>query len=173
MDFVDIDGFDGKYKINKKGVIMSFVRNKNGKVMKPRVDNNGYIRINLTKNGIVSYHHIHRLLGKAFIPNPNDFPCIDHINQNKIDNRLDNLRWINHSGNNRNRYLPKKSNFPRGVERNIKSYRARIKINGKKIHLGCFRTIEEASRCYENKYIELMSEFDISNIHNRSSNSTS
>lgn len=51
----------------------------------------GYLRANV-KN---KHHDIHRLVGKAFIPNPENLPQIDHINQNKQDNRVSNLRWAN------------------------------------------------------------------------------
>ena len=159
MEFVDIPDFEGLYKINQNGEILSFKQNTNGKIMKPRLDKNGYYRVTLRKDKMIYYPHIHRLLGKTFLSNPNNYPCIDHINQNKEDNNLQNLRWISYSGNNRNRILPSKSKLPRGVEKCNSSYRARIKIDGVKKHLGCFKTIEEASKVYEDKYNEIMSIF--------------
>ena len=69
----------------------------------------GYIDIRL--NGKTYLYH--RILAKQFIPNPDDLPEIDHINQIKTDNRLDNLRWVDRSKNLKNRvkYVKQKSEF--------------------------------------------------------------
>ena len=42
---------------------------------------------------------VHKLIAKTFIPNPDNLPCIDHINTNRYDNRIENLRWVTYSGN--------------------------------------------------------------------------
>ena len=64
-----------------------------GKIRKPRYDKNGYAIINLSKNGIHKTKKVHRLVAETFIPNPNNYQQIDHINRKVYDNRVENLRW--------------------------------------------------------------------------------
>ena len=98
------------------------------------------------------------MLGIHFIPNPYNYTEIDHIDKNKINNSLDNLRWIDKSGNCRNTKNNRKYDLPRGVSKTPNNkYQVNIRIKGEKKHLGRYDTIEEASEVYENKYNELMS----------------
>lgn len=66
-----------------------------------RLDKDGYWRVMLTA-GLQKPKNIptHRLVAMAFIPNPNNLPCINHINENKQDNRVENLEWCNVAYNN-------------------------------------------------------------------------
>ena len=75
---------------------------------------------------------------------------LDHINRNKADNRLCNLREATRMQNNANRVMPKKSGLPRGVRRvtRSKTYEASIKVNYRQIYLGSFKTPEEAGEAY-------------------------
>ena len=77
--------------------------------------------------------------------------CIDHINRDKTDNRLENLRSSTRRLNSLNRgpNVNKGSDFPMGVSRNGKGYRAVIKHRSKRHHLGTFKTVEEASASYQ------------------------
>ncbi len=65
----------------------------NGKIRKPRYDKNGYAIINLAKDGKIKTRKVHRLVAQTFIPNPNNYDQIDHINCKVYDNRVENLRW--------------------------------------------------------------------------------
>jgi len=158
-DFVDIIGYEGKYQINKQGEVYSISRKK---ILTPYLNKpNGYLHLRLSdKNNVRKFHKIHRLIALHFIPNPNNYEFIDHKDNNKINNSIENLRWINHSGNMRNSHLKKKSNLPRGVSINHKRYEAQIVNNKKTICLGTYDTPEKASEVYEEKYNELMSVFD-------------
>jgi len=66
------------------------------------VDKNGYLRINFRHKT----YHIHRLLAETFIPNPDNKPTVDHINRNRLDNSLDNLRWATQAEQHENRTIP-------------------------------------------------------------------
>ena len=155
-DFVDIKGFEGKYKINRIGDVFSVKRER---LLKPNLrKSTGYVEVHLSnlnkKKGLYS---VHRLVAQTFIPNPNNFPQTDHINRIKTDNNVENLRWIDLSGSYRNRNMPKSNNLPVGVTLTPSNrYLSRISVNNKRIQLGIFDTIEEAELAYTDKYNELM-----------------
>jgi len=150
--FKEIKGFEN-YLISDDGMVM----NQDGLIMKPQNHNKGYSCISLSVSGKKHTRTIHRLVGLAFLDNPNNYPEIDHINNDKKDNRIENLRWITSSGNNRNKKF--KSQYLVGVSRCGSKYRSRIAIDGYRKHLGNFNTEEEAHQEYLNKYNELMSIF--------------
>lgn len=54
---------------------------------------NGYIVIDLYKNGVVQWFRVHRLVAQAFIPNPNNLPIVMHLDNNKSNNHFSNLKW--------------------------------------------------------------------------------
>lgn len=60
---------------------------------------NGYVGVGLRIGGKTVYRTVHRLVAKAFIPNPNGYKCVNHIDGNKQNNSVDNLEWCNHSQN--------------------------------------------------------------------------
>lgn len=59
----------------------------------------GYIQCSLNRKNCYK----HRLIAVQFIPNPDNLPQVDHINHNRTDNRIENLRWVSSSGNSRNK----------------------------------------------------------------------
>lgn len=84
------------YMINREGQVKSNLSNK---ILKPSRLKTGYICVGLRKHGKSYTVRLHRLLAKAFIPNPNNKPHIDHINGVRDDNRLENLRWCTNKEN--------------------------------------------------------------------------
>jgi hypothetical protein len=98
--FEDIKGFEGLYQINRNGDIWSYHYKK---IMKNLVNESGYYYIRLTdENKKKTKCSIHRLLAIQYIPNPENKPVVDHIDRNRINNSLENLRWvtIKENGNN-------------------------------------------------------------------------
>ena len=101
----DIKGYEGIYQISSEGRVKSkqrITRNNHTikeKIRKPKIDKDGYCCVKLWIDGISKEYFIHRLVAQAFIPNPYNKPCIDHINTNKTDNRAENLKWCTHKEN--------------------------------------------------------------------------
>jgi hypothetical protein len=133
-----IDDFPG-YFINKLGQIKKEI------FIMPQVKNNGYAEVVLWKDGKKHYKLFHRLLGQAFIPNPENKSSIDHINRDKQDNRLENLRWATASENMVNKGVMVTNKLQ---EKNIciidNRYYVRIVRNKMKICDKSFKTLEEA-----------------------------
>lgn len=98
----DIPGYDGLYKISSLGrIISTYTR----RILSPTISGHkgkDYYAITLVKNGIKKRFNIHKLVAIAFIPNPDNLPCIDHINTDRYDNRVENLRWCTFTDNNLN-----------------------------------------------------------------------
>lgn len=94
----DIEGYEGLYQVSNVGQVKSV---KSGKILKPDKRKNGYLQIDLCKEGKKKKFLIHRLVAAAFLPNEDELPQVDHINNDKTDNRVCNLQWISHVENNR------------------------------------------------------------------------
>ena len=76
------------------------VRNtKTGRILKPIKNKNGYCVVTLSKDGKMQRFSVHRLVAEAFIPNSQNKPYVNHINENKSDNSVDNLEWCTASEN--------------------------------------------------------------------------
>lgn len=91
----DIDGYEGLYQVSNLGNVKSLTNRSNHKEEKIlKLNTNGkYYLVNICKNTKKKTLLIHRLVAKAFIDNPNNLPQINHINGNKLDNRVENLEW--------------------------------------------------------------------------------
>jgi len=94
----DINGYESKYKISSLGKVWSKTKG----VLNLNPSKSGYISVGLWKNNKRNVTSIHRLVATHFIVNPNNLPLVDHINNVRHDNNVDNLRWVNYSGNSLN-----------------------------------------------------------------------
>jgi hypothetical protein len=91
------------YTIYENGEVHSKIRRGGGGIVKHCLGINGYYVVHLTKNSKTYTKTIHRLLSICFIPNPENKPCIDHIDRNRTNNSLDNLRWATYKENGNNK----------------------------------------------------------------------
>ena len=87
---------DCKYYVTEEGRLFNKETDEE-MVLKP--NKNGYINITIKRK----VYKLHRIIAEAFIPNPDNKPYIDHINRNKLDNRVSNLRWVTAQENSNNR----------------------------------------------------------------------
>lgn len=135
------------YQIDIEGNIYS--KKRNG-FLKPLIDSTGYLRLDLHKDGKRYACRIHRLLALQFIPNPDNLPVVDHIDRNRLNNSLDNLRWATRSQNGRNRNC-------KGYtwDKQANKYQVQYMLNRKNIHIGHYDTEEEARVAYLNAIKDL------------------
>lgn len=96
-----IKGYEGLYEVSNYGRVKSLNWNGKGAVgyMTLRKKNTGYLAVLLSKNGVSKYTLVHRLVATAFIPNPENEETINHIDEDKTNNRADNLEWCSRAEN--------------------------------------------------------------------------
>lgn len=90
-----IDQFPN-YRIYEDGRVQNI---KTNRFLKPGINGHGYLSVVLSLNGRMYSNSIHRLLAQEFISNPENKPCVNHIDGNKLNNSLDNLEWVTYSEN--------------------------------------------------------------------------
>ena len=173
----DIEGYEGHYQISSFGRVKSLgrlmcrgyvFRMCKDTIRKITVKKDGYAEISLWIKNKSTYFRVHRLVALAFINNSKNKSEVNHINSNRLDNNVTNLEWTSKSENqchaNVNR---KKTSKYVGVcyikiDNKYYYWESYIQINNKKIHLGIYKTEEEAyqARCeyeknnnIENKYL--------------------
>jgi len=98
----DVNGFEGFYRISNLGNVLSLhtynglkPHNRKAPINKKR----GYRYIVLNARAKKANVSLHRLLAKHFVPNPNNYPCVNHVDGNKLNNSIDNLQWCTYKQN--------------------------------------------------------------------------
>lgn len=101
----DVEEFEGRYEVSNRGAVRSWVdkhgnRRTEPKALKPRKDHKGYLFVTLCKDGKMKNFRIHRMVAWAFVPNPQNLPQVNHLNEDKTDNRACNLEFCTQTYNN-------------------------------------------------------------------------
>ena len=103
----DIKGYEGKYQVSNLGRVKSLNYRRMGfeKILSPGLDGRGYKMAPLTICGKTKLLKIHRLVAETFIPNHNNYPCVNHIDGDKTNNNVDNLEWCTQKYNVQHAYV--------------------------------------------------------------------
>lgn len=140
MEWKEINGYS-KYSISETGLIKN---NKTGKLLKLCVNRDGYICVGLfcdeTKKQRKPY--VHRLVASMFIENNYNYPQVDHIDRNPLNNRFDNLRWVTPKENVDNRGIFNKTGLYYDEEKN--KWNVQFKNKNELILLGSYDYLDEA-----------------------------
>ncbi len=140
--FIGIKGFEN-YEISRLGNVKNILTNK---IRKNVLSKHGYYRVDLYCDGKKKRKNIHNLIADIFIPNPDNKPCVDHIDRESTNNDVNNLRWATYSENMMNKSKHKNnSSGHSGISyyKANKTWHSRLMVNGK-IYRKYFKTIEEA-----------------------------
>lgn len=168
----EISGYEGYYEVSNQGRVRSLDRKVGnrlfeGRILKLDITNKGYYRVMLSKNSSNKRFNLHQLVAMAFlghIPDGTQRVVVDHINNIKSDNRLENLQLISNRENTSKDKKGYSSKYT-GVswDKGVHKWTSRITINSKLKYLGCFDSEEEASQYYQDalKSIEEKTEIKV------------
>jgi hypothetical protein len=158
VDNKPIIGYEKEYKIYNDGRVWSNFTNR---FLKSGISSNGYMLVNLCKEGQQTSFNIHRLVASHFIPNIDNKPYVDHIDGDIVNNHVSNLRWATGSENIINQ---KRSSRNTSGEKNVSwqklnnKWQVILTVDGRLKYFGCFKdkneAVAEARRLREEIYGE-------------------
>lgn len=111
----DICGYEGLYQVSNFGRVKSLHFGRE-KLLKAGVSNTGYANVTLKKNTTKKTFHVHVLVAKAFLPNPDEKREVNHIDGDKQNNRVENLEWVTSSENTRHAIQNGKMKIKKGTQ---------------------------------------------------------
>lgn len=161
----DIPGYEGKYAVTEDGKVWSHFTNK---FLKGCNDGDGYLAVTTRRDGRQFCSRIHQLVATTYLGRKPNEP-VDHIDRNKHNNSVSNLRLCTNSQNQHNtvKWRTNKSGF-KGVSKTPwGTFTATIKVKGKTVglkYLGSFPTAELAAKAYDSMAIQLMGDFARTNF---------
>lgn len=149
----DIVGYEGLYQVSNFGNVKSLgnEKTKKEKILKAGLDGNGYLQVSLQINNIRKTFKVHKLVALCFLnhkPDGTNKIVVDHIDKNKLNNNLINLRLIT---NRENLSTQRGTSMFVGVYfcKSYKKWISKIQVNGKQVSLGYFDTENSAKEVYE------------------------
>ena len=140
--YKDIEGYEGLYQVSNLGNVKSlnYHNTKKEKILKPAI-RNWYLKVDLCKNNKKKTYFVHRLVAQAFIENPNNYSFVNHKDECKTNNVVENLEWCTQKYN---------CNYGTGIERSAKSRSNQVYQYSKDGEL--ISVWESISECKRNGY---------------------
>lgn len=126
----EIEGYNGNYLISDNGEVIS-IKNNYYRILRKRINMRGYYYVNLCNNGKYKSVSIHRIVGKYFVNNPNNYNVLNHIDGNKLNNNFNNLEWCTTSHNTKEAVRIGLLNIKKGKDSNLYSGKIDIDIANK------------------------------------------
>ena len=159
----DIEDFEGYYEVSSLGRIRN---SRTGLLRRFSLQgNHKYYIVNLWKNNVSYSRLVHRIVAKAFIPNPNNKPQVNHLDKNGLNNDISNLEWVTCSENHlhafKNGRVGSKSRLGEKIslvskfryvywDSNRSKWKSSIKVNGKNHNIGRYNCEIEAAKSADN-----------------------
>ena len=148
MDWRKIPGYEN-YEVSSAGQVR-----RDGKILSQMTNRWGYKILRLCKDGIGKGFKVHRLVALAFIPQIDEKPEVDHINQDRLDNRVENLRWNDRSGQTINKQYPQTNTGHKHIRLYDGVYVVQIRRRGIKYYES-FKILPEAIAARDNYLISI------------------
>jgi hypothetical protein len=152
----DLRDYEGKYQINRLGEIRSLSRGRI-RTLTPYPNHKGYLLVKLYKSISDKRTFIlHRLFAQQFIPNPNNYCQVNHIDGNPKNNKINNLEWVDNRMNMNHRYSVLKNKggeYGAHWDKSRRLWQSKIQVNGIPQFLGRFPTKNEALNAFYNAYL--------------------
>ena len=145
----DVVGYEGLYKVSDKGNVYSVERKDSrgkkwgGRALQPSYHSNGYLCLNLNKNGVTKNKKVHRLVLEAFVSNPNNYPEVNHRDEDKSNNNVENLEWCT-----------RKQNVNHGTAIKRASQKRRKKVKAVNVESGEVLTFSSTSEARRKGYAQ-------------------
>lgn len=155
--FKDIPNYKGLYQVSNLGRVKRLYKFAKERILSPSIDSDGYYVLSLSKQGVVKSNKTHQLVAIAFL---NHKPCgmekvINHINFDKLDNRIENLEIVTARENSNKKHLKSTSKYVGVSLHKQGKWIASIGVNGHSKYIGLFDTEKEAHDAYKNQLLWL------------------
>ena len=158
-------GYEGFYEVSDSGLVRSVdrlshslkrgVQRIKGRMLKPGIASNGYPSVALCRDGKPRTHNVHAMVAEAFIGPRPEGKVIDHIDQDRANPKVGNLRYVSQATNMQNTRTTWSRSGRKGVYPGNGAWIAQIRLGGKMVHLGSFATIAEAASAREARELQV------------------